>query len=79
MSEPEPEGVTIWTIYDHPADYPDHFVARKTISNASGVHPCCVLIISTEVADLRAEMAVLGLSKLDRHPDDDPKIMETWL
>lgn len=64
-----------WTIYDHPRDYPDSYVARKFI----GKDPTQEHIISGDLEFLRECMSRLGLTKLNRAPQDDSVIMEIWL
>lgn len=66
--------VTIWTIYDHPTDYPDKFVARKFILDK----PTSEVIIADTLEELR-EMLPLGLSCFNRSVTDDPVIVETWM
>jgi len=70
----------VWVIYDHPRDQPDWYIVRRqqptttgTIqheSRAYGFH---------DLEKARAWLAQQGLTRLDRHPDDDPVIVETWL
>lgn len=65
----------IWVVYDHPSDYPHHYVARMW----DGITPTQSILVADEVEKIRAMLRDLGLVKLDRSPGDDPKIMETWL
>jgi hypothetical protein len=67
--------LTIWTIFDHPKDYPEYFIARKFV----GEWPTQELFGSRNIEELRRVMVNRGLTRLDRHPDDDPVIVETWL
>lgn len=73
-------NLPIWTIYDHPKDHPDSFVARLWI-----VELDAKLIIATSdmfVADTLEELRSLlplGLTRLSRYPGDDPVIIEAWL
>ncbi len=66
----------MWTIYDHPGDYPDKFVVRKFIVGTSLIATQEVIVGATldEVRDLIPP----GLVCLTRSPDDDPVIVETW-
>ena len=69
----------IWTVYDHPTDYPDNFVARRSECRPHGV------IVNTQdmfIADTLSEVRQLlprGLIHIGRDPRDDPKIVEVWL
>ena len=65
----------IWTVYDHPADYPACWVARKWI----GEEPTDAVMVAPTLELLRKWLADMGLVCMDRHPDDDPAIKETWL
>lgn len=70
----------MWTIYDHPLDNPDLYVAR-----AWTVGPGGVLFAGREhigLADLeqlRQAMRRKGLVQMARADDDDPVIVEVWL
>lgn len=68
------EKIIIWTIYSHPSDYPDLFVARKFIMDK----PTRVMIAAESLDELRG-LLPLGLTRLDRHLFDDPCIVETWV
>ena len=72
------ERLPLWTVYNHPTDHPNYFVARMfmTLPEAEAT-PVCLL--SDALEPIQAQLAALGLTKLMRHPNDDPKIMETWL
>jgi hypothetical protein len=67
--------LSIWTVYDHPSDFPDRFVARRFVLD----QPTEDYLYSEDIGSLRAVLMARGLTKLHRHPSDDPVIMETWL
>lgn len=69
------DAVSIWTVYDHPTDYPEHYVARRFENDRATAE----VMTSGNLSALRAEMIARGLACLARHPSDDAKIMETWL
>ena len=71
--------LTLWTIYDHPRDFPHCFVARKFLVAAAGPVPTEELIISADLARIRTIFASRGLSCLARDPGDEPQIVESWL
>lgn len=70
----------LWTLYDHPLDFPDCFVARKysgltgkaTDEYVTGATPGEVLV-KIQAIDPNPNMF------LPRDPGDDPKIMGTWI
>lgn len=68
-------GLSIWTVYDHPSDYPDCFIARRFC----GETPTDNVICSTDLLAVRAELIVRGLTVVCRDPADDPNILEVWL
>lgn len=75
------ELLSLWTIYDHPTDVPEPF--------GFAVREWHVTTDNGAVADSRVQFALTlekarelippGLYCLPRDPDDDPKIVETWL
>jgi hypothetical protein len=74
------EVVRMWVVYDHPSDYPDHFVARLHEADASGSRPTGSIVQSDDLAKLRDVLAFeMRLVCLTRDPTDDAKIMEVWL
>jgi len=66
--------LTIWTIYDHPTDFPDHFIARSFIMNK----PTDDYIVAKSLDCLRIIMANKGLWLLPRERGDDPFVVECW-
>jgi hypothetical protein len=68
-------GLTIWVVYDHPLDWPDHYVARRW----DGELPTEDLVVTFDLELLREHLADKGLARLDRRRNDDPVILETWL
>lgn len=77
----EPPFLTMWTVYDHPTDYPDCYVARQWIIPGGGEPSPTDQIITSPALDLvRAELQQKRrLRCIGRHVDDDPKIVETWI
>lgn len=72
--------LTMWTVFDHPTDYPDHFVARLFEVDADGPRATASIIMATEVDALREVLEFeMGLVRILRSEGDEPRIMETWL
>jgi hypothetical protein len=67
--------LSIWVVYDHPSDFPDHYVARLW----EGETPTSVVLIHRDLERLRERLERLGLVHLDRMEGDDPVVLETWL
>lgn len=79
----EPAGardpLAMWTVTDHPKDYPNDFVARKQLIGPGGVMAWTREIITGKtLAELRTKLPP-GLHCLGRQPGDDPVIVEVWL
>jgi hypothetical protein len=68
------DGLNIWTVYDHPLDYPNSFVARRWAMNV----PTADVIVSPSLDRVRASLPP-GLYRMNRNPNDDPKIVEVWI
>ena len=72
------EKLAMWTVYDHPKDFPDKFVARKwlvaTEPVATDEH-----LVSDSLEWLRRRFEEMGLYCIPRNPGDDPNIVEVWL
>jgi hypothetical protein len=66
----------MWTIYDHPRDYPKHFVVRRWYGLIPDGEPmlCDTLTAAREYI---AEQG--GCVPIARDATDDPVIIETWL
>lgn len=71
--------VLIWTVYDHPTDYPEFYVARLFEVRAGQTKITNSVLVTDSLDTIRSEMQQRGLVCMSRHPDDDPKIMETWI
>lgn len=71
--------LTMWTVYDHPLDFPDEFIARKWEVDAGGPRMTSECIASPDIDAIRIALQAKGLVKLMRQDDDDPVIVEVWL
>lgn len=69
---------TLYTIYDHPKDYPDSFVVREWQVTEGASIPCGAWQHETLEA-ARDQMRLRGLICVPRHVDDDLNIVECWL
>lgn len=76
------EYLPVWTVYDHPSDYPGHFVARRRLVGGDSVaqeEAEGVFLLVAETLERLRELIPPGLARLDRSLDDDPVIVESWL
>lgn len=71
----QPGGLLeMFVVYDHPLDYPGHFVVRRW----SGDQPTENFAVARTIEEARAHVP-MGLHRLPRQPDDDAAIVEVWL
>lgn len=70
----------MWTVYDHPTDVPDAYIARKwLVGPGETVIWTDETITEEKLEDIQKYMISAGLTRLHRQPEDDPVIVETWL
>jgi hypothetical protein len=70
----------IYTVYDHPTDYPDEYVVR-TWNTGDETHPVPdteLFLRDKNLEKIRLELASMGLTCLEKDGDDDEKIVESW-
>jgi hypothetical protein len=70
-----------WTVYDHPTDQPDQFVARLWRFLPAPAAPTGRALTCDDLEGLRAMILAEhpDLICLGRVDDDDPKIVEVWI
>ena len=61
-------------VYDHPTDYPDKFIARLWDCNI----PTRIMVTADTLEELR-EKIPNTMVRMDRHPQDDPCVVEVWI
>lgn len=71
--------LSIWTLYDHPRDAPESFVARRFAITGGNSFPTDEIYLSETLEPLRAMMAEKGLVCMPRQEGDDPVIIESWI
>lgn len=67
----------IVTIYDRPSDHPDGFIARLFV--AGNVEIPTLITVTGSLEDIQDKLMEVGLTKMNRATEDDPKIVEIWL
>jgi hypothetical protein len=79
MSAVEP--FRVWTIYSHPSDFPDDYVAREfSIQAGAGPQPTDNVMISASLDLLRRTLMVdMRLTVIPRSDGDEPQIVESWV
>jgi len=71
--------IDIWTICDHPTDFPDQFTACRHVAEAGRSYPTGELLVADDIEALRREMVERGLVCIGRQAGDDPVIVECWI
>lgn len=74
--------MVLWVVYDHPADFPEHWVVRRTVIGRGGT-----VTVSGEVwlrPTLQGAREVIAVNhpdgyRMDPDPGDDPVIAEVWI
>jgi hypothetical protein len=81
MRAPTPDDIRrqlppVWVIYDHPADFPEHFVVRKWY----GLQPEDFALGFRSVAEARCYIeAAGGCFCMPRSAREDAVILESWI
>ena len=68
----------IWTIYDHPKDFPEFYIAQPHIIRPKTSGPVPMHLMARDLDTLRA-LLPHGLTCLKRQEEDDPCILEVWV
>jgi hypothetical protein len=74
-------SLSMWTVYDHPTDWPNAYIARQYRILDSGAYVATENVIIAQDLDIirRAMIEEFGLTCLTRNEGDDVKIIETWV
>lgn len=70
--------LALWTVYSHPSDFPNDYVARRCEVNRNGIQQTGDVMLG-ELSIIRASFLQAGLTCLRRNEDDEPHIVESWL
>jgi len=70
--------LSIWTVYDHPADFPDTIIARR-FETGAGASGATKDFITGTLTEIRTAMDRCGLYRMPAAPADDENIIETWM
>lgn len=72
--------ISMWTIYDHPRDFPNNYVAREWTVTAGKTVKTGNLMLASELEMLREVLLIqMNLHCISRSEGDDPVIVETWI
>lgn len=70
-------ALMMYTIFDHPDDFPDHFVVRH-FQVAGGEPQPLGFQLAHSLEEARAMVPARADYCLGRDPSDHPNIVETW-
>lgn len=65
--------LSIWVVYNSPADFPGRFVARKWLNDVATSE-----LVQAESLEALRELLPPGLYCLPRAQEDDAVIVESW-
>lgn len=69
----------LYTVYKYPKDYPDKFVVRRwEINGKPQPENKEIVAVGEDLQEVRSKLPH-GLCRIERQPEDDPVIVETWL
>lgn len=74
--------MTLYTIYDHPRDFPKNFVVREwVVGRDNKTYPEYSLNrwLYDSLEEARKPLKERGLVCVQRDENDDPVIVETWM
>jgi hypothetical protein len=74
--------LSLWTVYDHPRDYPDGYIARKFEVKGDEQVTTKETLRTTDEPGLELlhdAFEQAGLVCMPRSEADDPQIIETWV
>lgn len=67
--------LAMWTVYKHPRDYPNSYVARLWNMD----QPTESVVVSPDLWSLRKLLLEMNLIPMPRQEGDDPVIVEVWI
>lgn len=73
----------VFTIYDNPSDFPGQIVVRRytmvRLNDKVTMFPSFDVTTFPDVEAARLTLLLMGLTRLERHADDDVTIVENWI
>lgn len=72
--------LTMYTIYDSPADFPGiPFVVRAWVVGGGGQLAASGEPLFADTLERARSCVPPGMHRMERSPDDEPQIVETWI
>jgi len=69
--------LSMYTIYEHPKDYPDNYIVRRWVAKNGFTEPREAIL--TDTLDEARRVVPYGLYRMEPDPTDDTTIVETWI
>lgn len=70
----------VWTIYDHPSDFPRNYVARMHIVFSDMTsEPTYELMVCPYLDPIQQQLHNAGWTQFPRKDGEDPCILEHWM
>jgi hypothetical protein len=74
----DPNVFTMFTVYNHPSDFPDHFVVRRGFATRKVMVHTPFYRLGTTLEEVRRQIPQ-GFDLIMPDPEDDPVIVEIWI
>ena len=68
----------MFVIFDHPKDWPDKFVARQFLIQEDTATPTGTFWLGDSLDEVRSHLPP-HCARLERDPNDEPQIVESWI
>lgn len=76
----EKKSISMYVLYDHPKDCPDHYIARRWEIFGHRITATMVSITEDNLETLREDIRKKGFTtKIPRSESDDPVIIESYI
>lgn len=74
------EILVMWTVYERPSDFPHSYVIRRHVAFSDGrdIADPLPLAVGPTLEAVRLALPP-GLYRIQRHPLDQPQIVESWI
>jgi len=71
--------LSIWVIFKSPGDFPGEFVVREQRVVGGVIYFARAIHARGATVEEVRETLPAGVVRMERHPNDDPNILETWM
>lgn len=76
---PARERLPMVTVYDHPSDYPDEYIARRfTIDDGQFIGEAEPCFRAKSISAIERQLIAMGLTRMPNTGDSDIAIVSVW-